>query len=641
MRYQIRTLLFILLLFTLNEALAQQCLGTLGDPIQSAGTTFGSGASAVGPQLNTTTYTFVTAPNGQRPNDGEYTITKTTAGLNGGWFQNITNHTPNDPNGYMMVVNASNLPDVFYSASITTLCPNTTYEFSAYVINILQSRTGVEPEITFRIENNATLIKEFSTGKIAAGSPTDWIKYGTTFTTPNDVGTITLKISNGVLNNNNQAGNDLALDDITFRACGPIITPSINNGSANISVCEGTTRSFNLSANVSAGYADPVFQWQVNTGTTWTDIPGENSTLTTVNLTNAIKGTYQYRLVAAEKQNIGLVNCRVASTPLVITVNAKPNTVASSNGPVCVGANIQLSATEGDTFSWTGPNFTSTDKSPLINNAQLNMSGVYTVTATLNGCTTTASTNVLVLEPVNASTSFNSVPICEGASMPLFASGGTVYTWFPTEGLSKADIANPVATPKETTIYTVTVSNGACSATATSEVIVIKNAVADAGADTKILNGQSTTLNGKVTGDNVTYSWTPIDYLDDATKLNPIATPPSDITYRLTAISNSGCLSSTDEVFIKVHPKIVIPNSFTPNGDGVNDTWIIPVADAFPNAKVRIVNRTGSLLYQSNGVYKPWDGKFEGKDLPVGTYYYTIYFNEDFQVFSGWIFLTR
>ena len=170
---------------------------------------------------------------------------------------------------------------------------------------------------------------------------------------------------------------------------------------------------------------------------------------------------------------------------------------------------------------------------------------------------------------------------------------------------------------------------------------VIKNAVANAGLDRKVLAGQSLTLDGKVEGTNVKYYWTPSDYLDDATKLNPIATPPIDITYTLQAESTSGCTNSTDEVFIKVYPKISISNTFTPNGDGVNDTWEIPAADAFSTTRVKVVNRDGNLIYQSYGKYKPWDGKFNGKDLPIGTYYYTIYFNDDFKVFSGWVFITR
>ena len=636
MRLQIRFSLFLLLIFTFKNLSAQQaCAGALGDPVINID--FGSGTSNFSSPLSSinTNYRFLAGT----PNDGEYTIAKSTNGMHSGvgWHQ-IPNHTPGDSNGYMMVVNASNNPGIFYQAAIPNLCPGTTYEFAAWIINLL-NYSGIKPNITFSIETTAgVVLQSYNTGDIADGPSPNWVQYATTFKTTAQTDLI-LKITNNGPGGN---GNDIALDDITFRACGPTITPSINSGSANISVCEGVTDSYNLNAEVSAGYAEPVFQWQVNSGTTWTDLPGETSKQTTVNLVNASKGIYQYRLVAAERQNIASVNCRVASAPLVINVNAKPNTIASTNGPVCIGANIQLSATDGATFNWSGPNnFTSTDKSPLINNAQLNMAGVYTVTATINGCTSTSTTTLQVFEPIDAAASFNSAFTCQNSPIQLMASGGTTYRWLPVDGLSDPNIANPIASPKETTIYTVTVSNGGCSATATVEVNIIKNAVADAGADLKILTGQPVTLGGKVSGDNVKYFWTPADYLDDPTKLNPVATPPFDITYTLHAESNSGCLSTSDDVFVKVYPKIVIPNSFTPNGDGINDTWTIPAAEAFPNAKVRIVNRTGSLLYQSNGVYKPWDGKFEGKDLPVGTYYYTIYFNEDFDMFSGWIFLTR
>ncbi|MFC3559568.1 gliding motility-associated C-terminal domain-containing protein [Pedobacter jamesrossensis] len=536
----------------------------------------------------------------------------------------------------MMVINADNNRGVFYQTTISNLCPGTTYEFAAWIVNILNyTSTETKPNVTFTIENKeGTILKRFDTNDIPETESPEWKQYAMLFPTGNN-SEIILKITNNGARGN---GNDIALDDITFRACGPVINPSIKDESANIQVCEGNAKSYTLNADVSPGYLSPVYQWQVNTGSTWTDLPGQNSTQTTIDLTNATKGIYQYRLLVAESGNINSANCRVASTPLVITIN--PSILASSNGSVCIGANIQLSATEGTTFSWTGPNdFKSDQQSPLITNAQLNMSGGYTVTTTLNGCTSSSSTTVQVLEPVKSDSI--SVTICENSPVQLFAPEGITYKWSPIEGLSASDVANPIAKPKESTAYTVTVSNGGCTATSVREVNVIKNAVAEAGADIKILNGRSTILNGKVTGDNVTYFWTPSEYLDDPTKLNPKATPPINKIYTLNAVSNAGCLSSTDEVFIKVYPKIVIPNSFSPNGDGVNDTWNIEVADAFINAKIRVVNRTGNLVYQSNGIYKAWDGKFNGKDLPVGTYYYTIYFNEDFETYSGWIFLAR
>jgi len=634
MRCLIKILFFIIFISFNQQLFAQVCTGTLGDPVVGAGTDFGNGASAFGNATpGNTNYTYIAGS----PNDGQYTIVKSTAGLNQGWLQDITNHT-GDPNGYMMVVNANFNKDIFYQATVNNLCPNTTYEFASYIINILRG-TGIKPNVKFTIENNGVSIKEFSTGDILEGSSSNWVKYGTIFTTPTNVGIITIKMTN---ENPGGGGNDLALDDITFRACGPTIIPSINNGQSSAGICEAASGSFNLAASVSSGYADPVYQWQVNTGTGWNDILGQTAQQTVVTFANAIKGNYQYRLLVAERSNIASANCRIASPPLTITVTALPNPIASSNGPVCIGSNIQLNVTEGTTFSWTGPNnFTSTQQNPTITNASLNMTGDYTVTASSNGCSRSSIVNVQVLDPVVASVGASVVNLCEGNFKQLEAYGGTRYSWLPVEGLSDPNISDPFTSPKETTTYTVTVSNGACFSTAQITVNVIKNALADAGEDLKLLNGQKITLNGKVTGDDVSYYWTPADYLDDPTKLHPIANPPTDITYTLHAQSNLGCVSSEDDVFIKVYPKILIPNSFTPNGDSVNDTWNIPAAEAFPNPIIKVTNRYGQLVYQSNGKYKPWDGKYNGKDLPTATYYYSIYFNPDFETYTGWIMLMR
>lgn len=630
-------LTIFLISFSIVTFAQQDCTGALGDPVININ--FGSGATDFGNPLSAdnTNYPYVPGT----PDDGAYTISKSTNGMHNqignGWHQ-IPDHTPNDLNGYMMVVNASEKPGIFYRTNISGLCPGTTYEFAAWIVNLL-NYSGKKPNITFTIQTTTgTPLKSYSTKDIPDGVTPNWVQYATTFKTTDQTDLVLIISNSGP----GGIGNDIALDDITFRACGPIISSSINNVPGDMNVCLDNSGSYDLAVNVSASsYTDPVYQWQSNTGGVWSDIVGQNTLQTTANLTNAPIGSYQYRIITAERQNINSVNCRVASSPLIININAKPNTVASNSSPTCVGSSVQLSVTEGTTFKWTGPNgFTSTDKNPIINDTQLDMAGDYTVTATSNGCTSTSTTTLVVLEPF-LSTNFISVTTCENHPVQLFAFGGISYKWLPSESLSSSEIANPIANPKETTIYTVTASNGICSETATVKVTIIKNAVADAGKDLKAFEGSPVTLNGKVTGDNVTYFWTPSDYLDDPTKLNPKASPPSDITYTLHAVSADGCLSSTDDVAVSFYPKIVIPNSFTPNGDGVNDTWNILAINSFPNARIKVTSRYGNLVYQNTGNYTPWDGKSNGKDLPAGTYYYTIYFNDDFETFSGWIFITH
>jgi gliding motility-associated-like protein len=636
MRYLPPFLILFLILFCGDRILAQ-CNGTLGDPIKNE--TFGSGTSTFGSSLpnGVTNYTYVTGT----PEDGQYTIAKTISGLNRGWIQEVINQTPNDPNGYMMVVNASNSPGIFYQATITDLCPNTTYEFSAWIINILKN-PGIKPNVKFTIENNGIdiLSTPFDTGDIPEN--TGWIKYATTFVTPSNLGTITLKMTN---QNPGGGGNDLAIDDITFSACGPTLIPSITvNTSTSVQMCEGNDATFHFKTDVTPDvYQNPRYQWQINTGGGFTDLPNEQTPEIIVSFQNAVKGIYQYRLLVGDGNNINSPNCRIAGSPLTITVNPIPIAKAENFGPICVGATIQLNASGGTSYRWTDPNgqFLSSEKSPTIPNATKIMEGNYSVQVTASGCTSGTSTYVKILDPVVVTTNIQTATICEGKSVQFEASGGITYLWQPAKGLSDPRIPNPIASPTETTTYTLQVSNYGCTTYAQITVNVNKNATANAGTDLKIVTGQNITLNGKAGGDDVTYFWTPTDYLDDPTKLTPVATPTEDITYTLNVTSNLGCTSSSDDVFVKVYPKVLIPNTFTPNGDNVNDTWNIPAASAFPNPIVKVTNRYGQLVYQSTGAFKPWDGKMNGKDLPPAVYYYSIYLNEDFQTYTGWVMLMR
>jgi gliding motility-associated-like protein len=77
-----------------------------------------------------------------------------------------------------------------------------------------------------------------------------------------------------------------------------------------------------------------------------------------------------------------------------------------------------------------------------------------------------------------------------------------------------------------------------------------------------------------------------------------------------------------------VLPDLVIFNGFTPNGDGWNDVWIIDNIEEFPECEVEIYNRWGELLFQSLGYRQPWDGRYSGGFVPVGTYYYVVKLND-------------
>ncbi|WP_162276896.1 gliding motility-associated C-terminal domain-containing protein [Mucilaginibacter pedocola] len=621
-----------------NHAQAQ----SLGDPVVNI--TFGSGSSthsgALSADSGTTSYTY---SSNDFPSDGSYTIENTTAGAGNVWWSG-TDHTGNT-GGYMMVVNASvSKTDYFYKRTVHALCSNTKYQFSAWVVNLLRSRDISPPNITFSIETTGgTTIQSFNTGDISLKSSYQWVQYAFNFTLPAGVSDVVIKMSN------NSAGgapaNDLAIDDIVFRPYGPDIKASFSSTAETVdaSACSDNPTSYTLSTTAPDGYSI-LWQYQNSAGA-WADLPGANASSNTYTFTSPIvAGTYKYRVVTALTDNITSTLCRSASNQLTLMVGSSPSSSASSNSPVCAGQSLSLSAWAGASWAWTGPNgFTSNVQNPIINPVSEAATGTYYVTVTsASNCVVVAQVDVSVKAQPVAVAGAISTEICEGNSTALTASGGETYAWLPVTGLSNPNIANPVASPAQTTTYTVTVSNSsACTSTATVIINVLKKPTASAGADKHITQTQSVTLDGSAGGTNVSYYWTASDGSAAPEGLTPTVSPLEDITYTLHVLSNAGCgLEATDDVFVRVYKKVTIPNTFTPNGDAVNDTWEVGALDTYPEATTQVFNRYGSVVFSSLGYPKAWDGNSNGQQLPAGTYYYKIDLKNG-NVLSGWVLVVR
>lgn len=464
--------LVVITLLCTTDSAGQTCSGSLGDPVINI--TFGAGAAEANPlPAGVTSYTFtgITCPL-----DGFYTMTSQTSKcFDASWNDVAQDHTPGDVAGNMMLINASYDPGDFYVQRVSGLCGGTTYEFAAWVLNVLKMIPGsIRPNLTFNIENTSgDVLGTYNTGDIPETSSSGWKQYGFFFTTEPGVEEVVIRIRNNAPGGN---GNDLALDDITFRACGPTITTSSAISSANDNkLCPGESASIQLDASISTGYLSPSFQWQQNNmnGEGWVDIEGATSSSYNLDIPFINTEGYQFRLAIAEGSNINSPNCRVVSDSLKIAVNVPPT--------------------------------------------------------------------------------------------------------------------------------------------------------ADAGDDLVVMEGQPVTLNGAATGENISYYWSPGYYLDNPDILNPVSTPTEDITYTLYVVSEDGCNSTAmDEVNVRVLKKLVIPNTFTPNADAVNDLWSIAALDTYPDARIRVFNRYGQVVFQSVGYTQPWDGNFSGEPLPTGPYYYVI-----------------
>jgi gliding motility-associated-like protein len=184
------------------------------------------------------------------------------------------------------------------------------------------------------------------------------------------------------------------------------------------------------------------------------------------------------------------------------------------------------------------------------------------------------------------------------------------------------------------------IADNGCDATKTQQIVVSPLSEINAGEDLTILEGGTLPLPATATGTGLRYKWTPATGLNRDDILRPDASPLTDIIYKLTVTTISGCVSE-DEIFVHVLKKPIVVNTFTPNGDGVNDTWSIKYIESYPGSTIDVYNRQGERIYSSIGYASPWNGKYKGDLLPTGTYYYIINPKNGRKPFAGNVTIIR
>lgn len=357
-------------------------------------------------------------------------------------------------------------------------------------------------------------------------------------------------------------------------------------------------------ATVTSGVAPFTYLWS------------DGSSLATA--TNLAGGTYTVTVTDVN----GCSGTATAVVQVIPDVFASAGTDQSS----CSGQSVTItgSATGGTPpFAYTWDNG-SASASQTVNPTDTT---VYTVTVIdASGCTATSSVTVNVQQYPVVTVS-PGVDICPGTPTTLQASGGTSYSWSPTDGLSDANIANPVASPSASTNYTVTVSNGLCSSTATVQVNVTAEVIASFTPDTTSGEAPFTVNFNNASTGATSYEW---DFGDgnSSTDVSPvhIYTEQGSYVVELVATNDLGCTDTLRFSFIVVEElaSLVVPNVFTPNGDGVNDTFSF-IEKGISTISVQILNRWGNEVYSWDKTNSGWDGRSkDGTDLPDGVYLYII-----------------
>ncbi|MEQ8518653.1 MAG: gliding motility-associated C-terminal domain-containing protein [Cytophagales bacterium] len=608
------------LLMSTFYASAQICNGNKGVNIFTEGD-FGSGSNNIY-QFNpgiAPGYQYVFNP---PVNDGQYCLTNSLVPwtqINGWGWVRIQDDSP-DPEGYMLLVNASYDTGLFYQELVTDLCENSLFEFTARIFNVVQAGSNkIKPNVSFLIDGVAV----YSTGDIPENE--QWNTYGFTFTTAPGQTQVTLALRN---NAPGGIGNDLAIDNIKFRACGPRaeILPL-----QTAFACEDSSDVI-LDATISGNqYNTPKYQWQrsLDEGASWQNLPGD--TFPTYTHTDKSGGAYYYRYFLANSlANLNNSKCRIVSNRKIVRVTPKFTTVRDT---ICDG----LSRTFG------------------LN--EFSISGQYTDSLiTFFGCDSIVTLDLKVVPDEGIKTNVEVInPKCLGSA------DGEIYFNSFIDGTAPFRVTvngnvipDSFLTDLSPGLYSVNISDRyGCSADTSFIIEDPDQFQLDIGPDLSIDLGDSVEIQTTSNYPIEKYNWSPLIYSNCSRDCESIKILPNkNLTFILNAISGNDCRAG-DSVFIEVNEKraIFIPDVFTPNGDGYND--LFSLQGEFPNVQevveFKIFDRWGNTVYSKTNLdikntEIAWNGEYQGENVSPGVYYYEYkvrFLDDEILIYTGYLHLFR
>ncbi|MBO0358122.1 gliding motility-associated C-terminal domain-containing protein [Hymenobacter sp. BT186] len=439
----------------------------------------------------------------------------------------------------------------------------------------------------------------------------------------------------------------------------PAVTPGSIGG--NQTICAASVpAAFTSTAGAGGGTGSCLYQWESSVDNiTWNPIAGATAA---TYAPGPLTTTTHFRRQATSTAG----TCQAAvSNPVIVRVQA-PLTVgvALAAPPAqCAGTALTFTPTltnagSTPTYSWfvnnapvaSTPTYTS---STLANGDQVRVE----ITPTVGFCATgtAAATATVVLTPSLLPTltieSQQEMPVCPGTSLTFLVAQsmntGTApqYQW-QVDGADVAGATGATFTSstlrdgQQVTLKLRTTTNcnqPAAAASNSVKVTISQLAKVNAGPDKEIEEGQEVVLQGSIDG-NYPVTWSPAQGLTfvNGNRLQPIAAPTTTTTYTLSA-GPSGCQNvSQVTVKVKKRPLIRIPNAFSPNGDGQDDTWEIDRIGDFTGNAVTVFNRWGNQVFKTTNYSRTneWNGQINGQPAPLGTYYYVITLGKG-QTYSG------
>ncbi len=605
---------------------------------------------------NKTGFKYTTDP---CPRQGYYTIARRvniSGCFNNTWHNLSSDHTYTDDNGNMMLVNDTTTPynKILFVDTVKKLtCDNNMYEFTAAILNIdnpnyCSTGTARDPGFIFSVETTTgQVIHSYFSGRIDPGDSFLRNEYGVSvrgfdFAMPPNITSYVVKIIDSATGNGN-CGLAFAVDDIKLLSIGADISiklPGLSQDYIKTSTCFQDGKTVTLNGTLSAGYADPSLRWQrsIDSGVNWTDIPGATQLDYTTPPLNQ-PGIFLYRLRGSETSNISNQYCGSASNAIKVQVDGVPvNYTVSNNSPVCTDSNLVFILAGGTSYVTTGPNgFYDDSPFPHIYYPKLSDSGEYHVqVVSEGGCKTTDSTHAIIIGPPVTQVSTDTA-ICYGKTVQLHSDGGTSYSWVPAYRLSNANIANPFASPLQTTTYTVKITdNTGCSASTHVTVSLLDSVLKAAITGPSIVcPNDYTVFRDTSTGKIKSWFWyfgngQTSALQNPGVQQYPAISEETRYSVQLMVTDNAGCADTALQLIrSEYNCYIAVPSAFTPNGDNLND-YLYPLnAYKATNLLFRVYNRNGQLVFETKDWTNKWDGSVNGILQPGGTYIWVLNYIDD------------
>lgn len=325
--------------------------------------------------------------------------------------------------------------------------------------------------------------------------------------------------------------------------------------------------------------------------------------------------------------------CTDTSAAVSVIVNPLPVAVINANGPTtfCEGGNVTLTSVNGTSWVWSNG---STSQSITVTDA-----GTYYCTVTDgNGCSATSSNTIVTVNgaPEAGITANGSTDLCSGETVTLTAVNGTSWVW------SNGATTQSITVGSAGSYYVVCYDQ--CGSDTSSAIAVNVSNGAPAASIGAAQDGFTYTFTDLSAGAPTSWSW---NFGDNgiSTAQNPEHQYSGPGVYLVTLIVSNACGADTTSLLLDLSDpeKLGMYNAFSPNGDGFNDTWNVPMLEFYSDNTVTIVNRWGSEVWKASAYDNDnvvWNGQnLQGDNLPDGTYYYIITYGGKEQ--RGWVFIKR